>query len=68
MDASRGVRIQGVPTGNKANLIVFEAILKDILNNKAASLSEGNFMPHSPQRLVDILHDLRRVSRPTEFE
>ena len=54
--------------GNRADLIVFEAILEDILNNKAASLPESNFMPHSPQCLIDVLHNLRRVSRPAELE
>ena len=48
-----------IPTyKNLAYLILFEAVLEDVLHNKTASLSQSDFVPHSVQSLVDILHDL----------
>lgn len=41
-------------------LVLLQAILEDILYNQAASLAQGNLVPHAAQSLVHILHYLRR--------
>jgi hypothetical protein len=54
--------------GNGTNLVIFKAILEDILDNQASRLTEGHFMPHALERLIHILHDLRGRLRPAELE
>lgn len=49
-------------------LVVFKTVLKDVLNDQTARLSEGNLVPHAPQGVVDILHDLRRRLSPTKLK
>jgi len=49
-------------------LVILEAVLEDVLNNKTASLAEGNLVPHAAESLIDILHDLGRGVAPAELE
>jgi hypothetical protein len=49
-------------------LIFFEAILKDVLNNQATSLTKGHLMPHATKCLVNILHNLRGRLGPTKLK
>ena len=50
------------------DLVLLKAVLKDILDNQAASLAERNFVPHALERLIDVSHDLRRRLRPSQLE
>ena len=52
---SGAVRVAG-----RTNLVFFQAVLKDVLYNQAARLSERNFMPHATEGFIDVLHDLWR--------
>lgn len=49
-------------------LVFLEAVLKYVLNDQAAGFAESNFMPHTTEGLVDILHDLGGRLGPTELE
>ena len=52
----------------KTDLVFFKAVLEDVLYYQAASLTQGNFVPHTAKSLVDIAHDLRWGVTPAEFE
>jgi hypothetical protein len=62
------VSIVTLPQNNSTYLILFKTVLKNVLHDKAPSLSKGYFMPHPAQRLVDILHDLRGRLSPAELK
>lgn len=49
-------------------LILFQAVLENVLNNETASFTKGHLMPHSSQRFVDILHNLGWGANPAKFE
>ena len=49
-------------------LVFIKTVLKDVLNDKAAGLSERDFMPHATQSLVDIFHDEGRSSTPAKLK
>lgn len=49
-------------------LVLFEAVLKDVLDNQTSSLPKSHFVPHASEGLVDILHDLRRRVGPSELK
>ena len=51
-----------------AYLLVFDAVLEDILNNEATGLAKGYFMPHSMKCFVDLEHDLRRLTGPAQLK
>src|SRR5438477_1294020 len=53
---------------NGTCLILIQTILENILNNKTSSFSQGNFHPKPPQSLVDILHNNRWWSLPTNLQ
>ena len=40
-------------------LLFFDTVLKDILDDQAASLTKSNLMPHTTKSFVDLEHDLR---------
>lgn len=50
------------------HLVLLQAVLKDILNNQATSLSQGNLMPHPTESFIDKLHDLGRTLSPPQFK
>ena len=52
----------------KTHLVFLKTILKDVLDNQAASLTKGNFMPHSVEGFIDILHDLGGSVPPSKLE
>lgn len=52
----------------KAYLVIFQAVLKDVLHDQTASLSQGHLVPHAPERIIDVLHNLRWRLCPTEFK
>jgi hypothetical protein len=49
-------------------LIFLQAVLEYILNHETASLTQGNFMPHTTQCFVDVFHDLRWGFCPSQLE
>ena len=49
-------------------LFFFNAVLEDVLNDQAASLTQSNLMPHATKSLVHLEHDLRRLATPSELE
>jgi len=49
-------------------LVILKAVLEDVLNDKTASLAEGDLVPHAVESLVDVLHDLGRSVGPAELE
>jgi hypothetical protein len=49
-------------------LVLFQTVLKDVLDNETARLAQSNLVPHALQSLVDVLHDLWRRVRPAKFE
>lgn len=51
-----------------AHLVLFKTILEDVLDHEAASLAQGNLVPHTLQSLIDVRHDLRRRLGPTQLE
>lgn len=53
---------------DSSNLVVFEAVLEDILYDQASCLTKSHLMPHALERLVHILHDLRRGLCPAKLE
>lgn len=50
------------------NLVLFKAILKNVLDNQTASLTKSNLMPHTAKGFVDILHDLWWRFGPAQLE
>lgn len=52
----------------KNYLVLFKAVLEDVLYNKTSSLTQSHLMPHATKRLVDIAHDLRRRVAPAKLE
>lgn len=54
--------------GECTNLVIFQAILEDVLDHQTSSLSKGNLVPHTTKRFVDELHDLRRTLTPSQLE
>jgi hypothetical protein len=51
-----------------SNLVIFEAVLEDILNDQASRLAESHLMPHALQRLIHVLHDLGWGLCPAKLE
>lgn len=51
-----------------ACLVLFEAVLKDVLNDQATSLTKSNLVPHATESLVDVLHNLRWRLGPAKLE
>lgn len=51
-----------------ANLLVLDAILKNILYYETACLAQGNLMPHAFQSLIYFEHDLRGLITPAKLE
>ena len=49
-------------------LLIFDTVLKDILNYQAPCFSKSNFMPHPSQSFVNFGHDLWGFATPTQFE
>ncbi len=49
-------------------LVFFKTVLKDVLDDEAAGLTQCNFVPHAAQSLVDVLHDLRWRPAPAQFK
>lgn len=49
-------------------LLFFNAVLKDVLDDKTAGLTKGNLMPHATKGLIDFDHDLRRLASPAKLE
>lgn len=64
----RTINIHRAAVDDATCLIFFQAILKDVLHNQAASLSKRNLMPHSAKCFVHISHDLRRGIAPAKLE
>ncbi len=52
--------IPHLPSSRDSDLVLFKAILKNILNHQASGFSQGNLVPHASQGLVHVLHDLGR--------
>lgn len=50
------------------DLVLFQTILEDVLDNETARLAQSDLVPHALQSLVDVLHDLGRRVRPAKFE
>lgn len=50
------------------DLVFFQAVFKDILDNKTASFTQSNLMPHTAESIIDILHDLGRSLSPPQLE
>jgi hypothetical protein len=51
-----------------AYLVLFQAVLKNVLDDKAAGLTQSNLMPHASKRFVDVAHDLRWRVAPAQLE
>ena len=49
-------------------LLLFNAVLEDVLNDQTASLSKSDLMPHAAKSFVDLEHDLRRLATPAELK
>lgn len=49
-------------------LVLFQTVLEDVLDDKAAGLAQSNLMPHASKCFVDIAHDLRRRVAPAQLE
>lgn len=50
------------------NLIILQAVLKDILDHQTSSFSKSNLVPHTAERLVDEFHDLGRTLGPSQLK
>jgi len=49
-------------------LVFLQAVLKDVLNNQATSLTKSNLVPHAAKSLIDILHNLGRGLGPAKLK
>jgi hypothetical protein len=61
-------KLSPIGRNRSACLVLFETVLKDILNDQATSLAKSNLVPHTTESLIDIFHDLRRRLSPTKLE
>ena len=52
----------------KTYLVLFQAVLENVLDDQTASLAKRNLMPHAAECLVDILHDLWWRLRPAQLK
>jgi hypothetical protein len=50
------------------DLVFIQAILKDVLNDQTSSLAQRNLSPNSPKRIIDILHNHRRIPPPPNLQ
>ena len=48
--------------------LLFHTVLEDVLNDKTTSLAKSNLVPHASKRLVDLDHNLRWLSRPSQLK
>lgn len=53
---------------NGWSLLIFDAVLKDVLDHEASSLTQCNLMPHATKSVVDLDHNLWWFATPTKLE
>lgn len=49
-------------------LVLFHAVFKNILDNEAARLTQGDLMPHPLEGFIDMLHDIWGRVAPVELK
>lgn len=58
----------GKDLADTRTFVLIETVLEDVLDDKTASLTQRDLVPHPAKSLVDVSHDLRRRTTPTELE